>query len=1195
MIALLKVCIYLSRLVNPSQEVLYMTLLFVVELLTIRLVFIMDKKQHSYHCTGKRLLTTFIIGALFMNASMMAIPAHTDILHAGIAQQTNTVTGIITDVSGEPIIGASILEKGTTNGTTTDMDGKFVLNVKPGAVLQISFIGFTTQEVKATKNMKIVLKEDSKLLQEVVVVGYGTQRKENLTGAVASVDVNKTLDSRPIPDVGRGLQGTTPGLSITIPDAEIGSDPRINIRGQLASINGSAAPLILLDNVEIPSITLVNPDDIESISVLKDAAASSIYGAKAAFGVILITTKKGAKQESVNITYSGNFSWQSTAKGYNMGRLSALEYAYAAMKNNNNASLFGAFYKISDTSMEDIRKWHETYGNMSSNEPTVYGRDWYMEGTNKIGLRTYDAYDYMIRQGAPTMSHNLSVNGKSGRTTYNVGLGYLDQSGMNKLAKEDNFKRYNASIRLSTQFNDYITINAGAIYSKRIKSYPYTTASTLDPWYYLYRWGPQFPLGYDEHGHELRSPAAEFHQANTAKYEQNYTNINLGLHLDLTKNWTVDFDYTHANEENIRFRPGIRFTAADTWSAGIPRVDAQGNAVYVNNKGEVVDSSVAGAMQAHDLRYHTYTGIGSGIDNVNRNASNRQTNTINAYTTYNLNLGNDHHFKFMAGMNRVSAVTEWHSSLRKELLDLNNVQFGTATGEQIVDGGKSWESQLGFFGRLNYNFAEKYLFEANIRRDGTSKFPKHMKWRWFPSFSAGWRASEENFMKWTKPFINTLKLRASYGIIGDQTVPNSLYISNLGSITQSFWLDEKGNKVNMVYSPTAVASDITWQDIETLDFGVDARFFDGALGLSFDWYRRDTKNMIVPAEGVPPTFGTTPPRGNYGNLRTTGWEISIDYTHRFSNGLNINAMFTLSDAITKVFEYGASRGIDGWYNGKTYGEIWGYRHDRLYQKSDFEYDNQGKLIPIVLDASHGAKNAGKTVYKLVGDKPVYQGYLQSGSFRYSPGDVKFKDLDGDGQITDGNRTAENHGDLEVIGNTTPRYEYGIRLGADYKGIDFSIFMQGVMKRDMWGSSSTTLPGFNVADGAIAERFTKDYWTEENTGAFYPRAWNMANSVNAYNMYRQDRYLLNMAYMRIKNITLGYTLPAYITKKAWINKARFYLSLENFFTFDHLDGTPVDPEIVAGVGLLSDSNYQLGRAGLSSPAFKSVSVGVQLNF
>lgn len=1157
------------------------------------------KKRGTAH---SKFLTAVAISALFLSSgnAMATSSASAGISAVAEQQQTITVNGLVVDATGEPIIGASVVEKGTSNGIVTDLDGKFTLNVKPGATLKVSFVGHQPQEVKATSTMKIVLKEDTELLDEVVVVGYGTQKKGNLTGAVATVDIGKTLDSRPIADVGRGLQGSTPGLSITLPDAEVGSDPKIKIRGQYASMNGGSDPLILLDNVEIPSITLVNPDDIESISVLKDAAASSIYGAKAAFGVILITTKKGAKTETVNVSYSGNFSWQNVAKDYNMGGIEGMQYTVDAMK-NAGATAVGAFYKVTEEGLAKAREWEQKYGGkLGVNDPTVYGRDWYLNAAGqKIGLRSYDAYDYMVRDWAPTQSHNISVNGKSGNTTYNIGLGYLDQSGMNKVAKEDKFTRHNASVRLSTQFNKYVTLNAGAIYSKRIKSYPYLTQSAYDQWYYLYRWSTYYPMGYDENGNELRSPAAEFHQANTSKLETNYTNINLGFHLDLTKDWTVDFDYTHANEEINWLRPGQRFTAADTWISPIARKDASGNAVYVNSDGQVVSPTTAGAMQAYDLRHWTYTSVGGAPDNINRRSTNVQSNTINAYTTYNLNLGDSNKFKFMVGMNRVSYVKEYHQAQKKELLDYENVQFGGAAGEQTVAGGKEWESQLGFFGRINYNLKDKYLFEANLRYDGTSKFPTHMQWRWFPSFSAGWRVSEEAFMSWAKPALSSLKARASWGVIGDQTVPNTLYKSFLGSITQSSWLDENGNKINHVYSPTSLAADITWQYIATLDFGVDARFFDSKLGFTFDWYQRDTQNMIVPAEGIPYVYGVNAPRGNYGNLRTKGWELSVDFNHRFSNGLGINAMFTLSDAITKITKSGSVTSIDDWYNGKTYGEIWGYRTDRLYQKEDFEYDTKGNLIPIVLTAEHGEKNAGKTMYKLKGDKPVYQGFLQgSGIFKYQPGDVKFKDLDGDGQITDGSRSVNDHGDLEVIGNSTPRYEYGLRLGADYKGFDLSVFFQGVAKRDMWGSSSTTLAGFNTADGAIAKRFSTNYWTESNTDAFYPRAWNMANSVNAYNMYRQDRYLLDMSYMRIKNITFGYTLPMNITKKVWIQKARFYFSMENFVTFDHLDGTPVDPEIIAGVGssgLLSAENYQLGRAGISTPAFKSLSVGVQLNF
>ena len=404
--------------------------------------------------------------------------------------QTIAVTGVVLDASDEPIIGASVVEKGTTNGGITDINGRFTLNVKPGAILKISYVGYQPQEVKATRTMKIVLVEDSEILSEVVVVGYGSQKRENLTGAIATVDVSKTLEGRQIPDIGRGLQGTTPGLSVVIPSGEIGSDPTIKVRGQIGSIDGSSTPLILLDNVEIPSIQMVNPDDVESITVLKDAASASIYGAKAAFGVVLITSKKGAKSEKVEVSYSGNFSWQNISKKMEMARVDGIQYRIDALK-RAKGTLYGAFWYVDETSLERAKEWDKTWGGkLGVNDPFVYGRDWYVDASNrKFSIRTFDPYDYMIREWAPSQTHNISLSGRSGKTVFNVGLGYLDQNGLMKLAKHDDFRRWNGSIRLSTEINKYITARAGANYSKRNKRYAYATNSTTaDPWLYLYRW-----------------------------------------------------------------------------------------------------------------------------------------------------------------------------------------------------------------------------------------------------------------------------------------------------------------------------------------------------------------------------------------------------------------------------------------------------------------------------------------------------------------------------------------------------------------------------------------------------------------------------------------------------------------------------------------------------------------------------------
>ena len=404
----------------------------------------MNEDHKSRGLAQGKFLTALAICAMLLGGGQVsaAETASTDARGVQEQLQTTSITVTVVDQYG-PVAGANVIEKGTTNGSITNLDGVVKLNVAKGATLQVSFVGYKTQEVKVTGNlMKITLKEDTELLDEVVVVGYGTQKKENLTGAVASVDVNKTLSGRPITDVGRGLQGTTPGLSIVVPSGEVGSDPTIKVRGQIGSIQGGSSPLILLDNVEIPSIQMVNPDDIESISVLKDAASASIYGAKAAFCVVLITTKKGAKTESVNVSYQGNFSWQNISKKMEMAGIDAMGYTVNAFERTGGTRA-GAFFIVTRESYEKAKEWQQLYGGkLGPDDPMVYGRDWYVDADGrKLGLRTYDPYDYMIEEWTPSMTHNLSINGKSGKTTYNIGLGYVDQNGLNKPAKEDDFRR----------------------------------------------------------------------------------------------------------------------------------------------------------------------------------------------------------------------------------------------------------------------------------------------------------------------------------------------------------------------------------------------------------------------------------------------------------------------------------------------------------------------------------------------------------------------------------------------------------------------------------------------------------------------------------------------------------------------------------------------------------------------------------
>ncbi len=1151
--------------------------------------------------SNKKILTVVAISTLLLSSGNV-IATQTTIdgsLRVTEQLQTQIVNGLVVDVNGEPVIGASVVEKGTTNGGITDINGKFTLNVKPGSTLQISFVGYQTQEVKATKTVKVVLKEDSELLSEVVVVGYGTQKKANLTGAVATVDVNKTLDSRPIADIGRGLQGSVPGVNITIPTGEIGSDPLIKIRGQIGSISGNNTPLILLDNVEIPSIQMVNPNDVQSISVLKDAASSSIYGSKAAFGVILITTKSGAQTDKFEVSYSNNFSWQDPAKSIEIGGIEALQYTLDAQINRGEPMPAGGFWRISPESLEKAIEWQKQYGGkVKWNDPVVYGRDWYYDGKDKYGYRLYDAAKAMVRNWAPTMSHNLSVNGKSGKTSYNIGLGYLDQSGMSKTAKKDDFKRYNASVSVTSELNKYLTVRASSIYSDRNKRYPGIGNTSADPWLYMYRWSPLFPMGVTEHGNPLKEPSYEMAASNTDNLQNKYYNVNLGFALNITKNWDVKFDYTYDRQTSETNSSVTQYEAGATWYAPTAWIE-NGSQVFVNEQGERVDT---GGMPAYRFPVEKYyNSSGPGASQVGYQNKSVDNNTFNIYTTYNLQLGaeKEHAFKFMVGMNRVTSKWSSHKGWKTNLIDLTNPQFPLASGDQFIEGDRNWEAQLGFFGRLNYSFEDRYFLEANIRRDGSSKFPKNLQWRWFPSFSAGWVFTNESFMKPVENILSFGKFRASWGSIGDQTVSNTLYKAILAD-GQSSWLDGSGNKMPLYGTPSLVDSDISWQEIETLDFGVDLRFFKNKFGVTFDWYRRDTKNMIIEGESLPVTLGATAPKGNYGSLRTKGWELSADFTHRFSNGLGINVMASISDAttyITKGADYltpWEDRKLGTTYStGRRYGDIYGFVTDRLFQKEDFVYGADGQIekITVIYNGTAHTTNKQSSPY------PVYQvHYEDNNKLIFAPGDVKFVDLDGDGYITPGTGTNGNPGDQTVIGNSTPRYEYSFRLGADYKGIDFSIFFQGIGKRQIWGSGQLAIPGYNAKEGALPKTFTTDYWTEERTDAFYPRAWNLGGSNTGFSMQKQSRYLLDMSYLRIKNITLGYTFPENLLSKVYISKARLYMSLENFFTFDKLNGLPIDPEAISGYSMFrSDSNYNLGRTGMGTPVFKTLSCGVQLTF
>jgi TonB-linked SusC/RagA family outer membrane protein len=1047
------------------------------------------------------------------------------------------VTGRVTDKNGEPLIGASVTAG--DQGTATDIDGNYSISLKGPATLSYRYVGYSSQEIKITGSCTrdVVLDEDGVLLNEMVVVGYGTQKRINLTGAVSTVDVAKQLEARPITDIARGLQGAAPGLTVRTATGELGTDPTIKIRGIIGSVNGDSSPLILVDNVECNSLQNINPDDVENISVLKDAASASIYGVKAAFGVVLITTKQAKKGDKVKITYTDNFSWRrptvtpEIVKTYEGAQMSW----DAGLRQNPNLSeqVNSCYLTWNLESIERMKEWDRVYGGMNLSNELVLGRDFEIMDGKLYFYRSFDGADMFMKKNAFQQSHNLNISGSAGNTTYNVGLGYLGQDGIMKV-NTDSYKRYNVSANTSTSLGKYIDVRTKFLYTRYKLEDPYYfgPSSYYDEWYYLYRWPKIMPYGTYQ-GIPFRNAVTEIQQANRNEKTNNYFRVSLGTTIHIVKglDFEGDYTFTHVNRY-IRTNGGY----AEGWN-------------FWGGAG---------------LRNEIWTL--TSHDKVINQTQNSDFHVFNGLFRYNTTFNEAHEFGAILGLNLEHYTEYGNTAERRGVLLVDHTELPLAFGEQYSNSQHNHWARTGYFARLNYAYKSRYLLELNGRYDGSSRFPQDKLWGFFPSMSAGWVISEESFMESLKPTLSLWKIRGSWGQIGNQDVAQYEFLPLLTPTTYNWIIND--TKVNSFGLPKALKNGFTWETITTTDIGTDIRFFSNRLGISFDWFKRVNSDMITAGEALPATFGQSAPRENFGELTTNGWEISLDFHHHFNFGLGLNLTAYLSDAKIKYTKIpSTSRIITDVYEGKEYGEIWGYETDRLFQIDDFDVDPSGK-------------------YVLKEGIPSQAYFETDGWFFFGPGDVKYKDLNGDGVINPGNSTIDNHGDLKRIGNSCPRYEYGIRLDMDYKGIDLGIFLQGVGKRDYWGSGSIVIPGFNYLEAWYTHQL--DYWTPENTDAFYPRLTNNGQSNNARNFLRQSRYLLDMSYCRVKNVTLGYTFPENWMRKIHLQKLRVYLSLENLFEFDHMGDVPIDPETQYKTG---DGDY-LGR---SYPYSRTTSFGVQVTF
>jgi TonB-linked SusC/RagA family outer membrane protein len=1028
-------------------------------------------------------------------------------------QDKKRITGKVIDVFGEPIAGVNIKVENLALGTITDIDGNFVIDVpNKNAVLRVSFIGYLEQRIAPgdRTELSITLIEDLQMLDEVVVVGYGTQRKVNLTGAVAQVD-SKVFEARPVTSVSSALQGQLPGVFINPKTGNPNDNDNmtLNVRGT-TSINGGD-PLVLVDGIET-SLKLVNPNDIESISVLKDAAASSIYGVRAAFGVILVTTKKGKAGDKATISYSGNFAW---SKPTYMPEFTDNSYDHAlfvnqSMINNNSAVLY------SDKQMAGIKAYQEN--------PT--GKEYYIENGvyYPVGYRNWK--DILIRNLSPKQTHNLSLSGGNGKTTFYASAAYLRQEGMLAI-NPDIYERMNARLNVENQTYDWMKIGLKMIYNTSKMDQPFNYKD--DIWHALL----------------FSSPLRGGQWQGDPEYPE--FNSQIGNYFE-DQNNEVLLKYGGRDVERNReivISPNIALTPLKNWNIMV-NFSYSKSFVDANKDKKRLDNLI-------NNRIVSVPGV-SVNDGLEVAKSNRNYYSFNAYTDYEFKLSDKHNFKVMAGFNQELTSYSKTTSIRRALLNPNLPSLSLGTGEQLVsDDGYEWALRGGF-ARLNYNYADRYLLEMNLRYDGTSRFPKDNRFVLLPSFSVGWRLSEESFMEFAKPLFNNIKLRASYGKLGNQLLtstswtgntkyyPYIPFLSNTTSASDYYYLFNAAQDV--IINPAGlIPSTLTWEKVSTFNAGVDLNLLDSRLDFSFDIFQRTTSDMLIRQE-FPEVLGATAPVFNQGELRTRGWELSVGWRDRIGEvGYNIGV--NLFDAQAEITRWTGIRDIvTENYEGKKIGEIWGY-------------ETEGFFIDEADIASHASQSSISNDWKA--------------------GDIKYKDRNNDGKINIGANTLDDPGDRKVIGNTTPRYNYGINADLDYRNFFFSFFIQGIGKRDFWPDQQDFWP-LGTQYYNTQKNWITDSWTPENTNAYFP----LTRPRSTQNQQRQTRYLQDASYMRLKNVTLGYNLPLPLINKVGLSKAQVYMSGENLFEISHIVG-PFDPESAARNGRL---DYPFQRV---------FSVGIDLTF
>ena len=1036
-----------------------------------------------------------------------------------IYAQDNTISGLVKDNEGEPLPGVSVAVKAgeSISGVVTDINGKYQLKASPDATIEFSFIGFKSiqQQVGNRKVINVTLEIDNQMLEEVVVVGYGTQKKVNLTGSVSVID-SKAFESVPVANAVQALQGQVPGLNIySNKGGGLNQKQSINVRGIGTIGEGSTGDaLILIDGMEA-DIFSVNPQDIESISVLKDAAASSIYGSRAPFGVVLVTTKKG-KAGKAQINYNNSFRLSSP-----INMPSSLDsYTYALFFNDAGYnSGWGSYNWVSQTRLQRIKDYMDgkiSYTTIPLNGSNTWA-DGYQEGNDNI-----DYYNLFFKKNVFAHEHNFSVNGGTDKIQYYLSANYLDQDGTLRMG-EDYSKRYTMSAKISAQLSRAVSLSSNTRFVRNDFVQPTHMNDSFfsdigrQCWPVKPLYDPNGNL-FDDHVQQMKNGGRKT-ERNTWLYQQ------FNLTIEPIKGWRLIGD--------LSYRYNTQYAHEDLLTISQIGVDGVTKVRSWDENSSVSESSFAS-------------------DYFN----------VNLYTDFEKTFAKSHHLKALAGF---QAEANNYRNIWAQKIGITypgKPTINTSTGidkdgkviAPNVSGGHNRWSTAGFFGRVNYDFQEKYLVEANLRYDGSSRFRSDDRWGFFPSASLGWNIAREEFFQPATRIMNTLKLRASYGSLGNQNT-TALYptYTVMGTGTSDKWL-MNGVKPNIAWAPALVSYDLTWEKIRTWNVGIDIGLFNNRLTGSFDYFIRNTNDMVGPSEKLPATLGIAVPPSNNTDLRTAGWELELMWKDRLQNGLNYSLRFTLADSRTKITRYSNPSGlIDSFYEGKYCGEIWGYETIGIARTDDEMAEHVGSLV-----------NGGQSA---LGQD-------------WQAGDIMYSDLNEDGKIDAGARTLDNHGDLKRIGNSTPRYNVGIDLSADRKGFDFRMFWQGTLKRDyfqgsyyFWGANGSQGYWFSTALKGHEDYFRNDESSPlgVNLDSYYPRPLLNTNK----NQQCQTKYLQNAAYMRLKNLQIGYTLPRKIVQKMGVQNLRFFASGENLLTITDLVKF-FDPETIESGSFAHGYAYPLSR-------------------